>query len=207
MHLPSACPPFFLQLRDPNPDRHPEAGAVQLNAQRGSSGRARSQESPWGWSSTKTAPSHPRLAEPGAAVLVWSWWHRGQRGLGRTGAPCRGRGQEEHSEAGSCPPAPCHTTTGGHRSQGGPWRVAASRGSLRGRGQWGWERVGPSCQLLVNLAPAGPGAACSHPQLWAAPVPGLGSSSQAPGPPSCQDTPSHGQCCALSLSPAFISGG
>lgn len=111
---PPPAPPFVLQLRDPNPDRHPEAGAVQLNAQRGSSGRARSQESPWGWSSTKTAPSHPRLAEPGAAVLVWSWWHRGQRGLGRTGAPCRGRGHEEHSEAGSCPPAPCHTTTGGH---------------------------------------------------------------------------------------------
>lgn len=67
VHLPSSCPPFVLQLRDPNPDRHPEAGAVKLNAQRGSSGRAR--RAP-GAGAAQRLP-HPILALQSQELLCW----------------------------------------------------------------------------------------------------------------------------------------
>ncbi|KAI6074139.1 hypothetical protein LUU34_01173600 [Aix galericulata] len=211
---PLRLPPFVLQRRDPNPDRPPEPGGVQLHAQRGSSGCARSQESPWGCSSTKTAPPHPRLAEPGAAVLVWSWWHRGQRGLGSAATGrCEGRGlpagvgvMRSIQRLGAAPQHPATPPQGGHRSQGGPWWVAASRGSLRGTGRG----RGPSSSLaaaagLGELAPAasswltwllqGPGPRAATPSFgqprflaWEVPP-------KLQGPPAARTPPAMG--CAV----------
>lgn len=100
---------------------------------------------------------HPILALQSQELLCWcgAGGTEGKGGWAGRGLPAGVGVMRSSAEAGSCPPAPCHTTTGGHRSQGGPWWVAASRGSLHGTGH----RRGPSSSLatavgLGELAPA-----------------------------------------------------
>lgn len=184
VHLPSACPPFVLQLRDPNPDWHPEAGAVRLNAQLGA---CKEPGEPLGLEQHKdcpipSSPCRARSCCAGVELVAPRAKGAGQRchrAVGRTGAPCRGRGHEEQCRGWELPASTLPHHHGGSLKPG--WALGG--GSKQGLPAW--DRAQEGTQLIPGrsggvgreLAPA-----ASSWLIWLL---------QGPGPRAA--TPSFGQ--------------